>query len=190
MPSAMKQSVADIRHEYVRSAVGGQIWHDARSRLTEGERAVLREGDASGSCPTALAGRFMSDVVGLVCPNREDAERFLREGGAAQADAMLDGVFSVFSRFVSPAQALKRAPSVLASVYKGTSADSVLSASGRGGSLTIRGLGDYEYVSPWVCGWMERAIERFGGSAAAVRERSWDAGAVSSDELVFEASWE
>lgn len=190
MPAAMKQSVADVRHGYVRSMVGGGVWHEALSHLTEHERSVLNEGDASGMCPTGLAGRFMGDVVGLACADREEVERFLREGGAAQADAMLDGVFSVFSRFVSPAQALKRAPSILAAVYKGTSADSLVAASGRGGRLTIEGLDDYDYVSPWICGWMERAIERFGGSGASVRERSWDGGAVSSGKLVFDASWE
>jgi hypothetical protein len=103
---------------------------------------------------------------------------------------MLDGVFSVFSRFVSPAQALRRAPSILASVYRGASAHSELAPSGCGGRLTIEGLGDYDYVSPWICGWMERAIERFGGSDPSVRERSWDAGGDSSGSLVFDARWE
>jgi hypothetical protein len=141
-------------------------------------------------CPTVLAGRVMTSVVERFCSDRADAERFLRKGGAAQADTMLDGAFSVFSRFVSPSQALKRAPSILSSVYRGTNADSRLSDSGCAGTLTIRGLDDYAYVSPWICGWMERAIERFGGSSAVVRERSWDGGLVASDELVFEASWE
>jgi hypothetical protein len=58
-----------------------------------------------------------------------------------------------------------------------------------GGRLKVCGLGEFDYLSPWMCGWIERAVERFGGSEPKVRENSWGRGATASDVLEFDISW-
>jgi len=104
---------------------------------------------------------------------------------------MLDGLFSVFARFATPSQAFGRAGSMIAAAYSGdVASDTVKAEDGKGGTITIVGLGEVDNLSPWLCGWMERAIERFGGAKVKVTERSWDSGKRSADALTFDISWE
>lgn len=190
MPAAMKFSVADVRHAHIREKLGEAAWLATLERLDPEDRAIVERGTPDGMAPASVEGRLMESLaLAVFHGDRAATERFLREGGRAQADKMLDGVFSIFARFASPTQALKRAPSIFSSVYVGTTADSEVAADGRSGVLRVHGLGEYTFVGPWLSGWMERAIERFGGVAPTVRERSWEAGMNGSDELTFEARW-
>ncbi len=190
MPAAMKFKVADVRHAYFRRTLGDESWDAVVSRLTPEERSIVANGDERGMAPALLEGKLMTTLVEVALGNdRLAAERFLRTGGASQADAMLDGIFSVFARFSSPQQALKRAPSIFASVYEGTSCSSGMNPDDRSGILRVGGLGEYTFVAPWLCGWMERALERFGGTSPRVAERAWESGQNGSDDLVFEAGW-
>lgn len=190
MPAAMKQSVADVRHEYIKERIGAVAWLEALNKLSPEEREIVAKGDEQGMCPAYVAGNLMGAIVEThFHGSRHAAEQFLFEGGRAQADKMLDGLFSVFARFVSPKQALDRAPSIISSVYTGTDPSSRIDEDGMGGALTIAGLEEYEYVAPWLSGWMQRAIERFGGDSPTVIERNWASGQTRSDELVFEARW-
>lgn len=189
MSASMKMAVAKVRHDYIRRTLGEDAWHQATSLLPEEERSILETGEA-GMAPASVEGRLMTALSSASFGNDRAAfESYLRAGGKSQADAMLEGIFSVFARFASPQQAIKRAPSIFSSVYTGTSAESDVNAETKTGRLIVRGLGEYTFVSPWLSGWMERAIERFGGGDPVVRERSWEQGHNGSDELVFEVRW-
>lgn len=190
MPAAMKFGVADVRHAYIKQMLGQDAWERTVARLTPEERAIVERGEG-GMAPAIVEGRLLVALVDTAFKSdRFAAERFLRTGGASQADSMLDGVFSIFARFASPQQALKRGPSIFSSVYSGTSASSIIHDGAKSGALTVSGLGEYTYVAPWLSGWMERALERFGAMRPQVRERAWEAGHNASDELVFEVRWQ
>jgi hypothetical protein len=110
--------------------------------------------------------------------------------GARQADEMLDGVFSVFARYISPTQAFSRAGSIISSAYTGVTHTTESSPDGKGGTLRMRGFAELTYGAASIAGWIERALIRFGAKEAKVVERNYAAGCFSADELVFDLTWE
>ena len=45
------------------------------------------------------------------------------------------------------------------------------------------------YAGPRLAGWAESALEKVGARDVRVRERSWDAGAIASDEITLVLRW-
>jgi hypothetical protein len=192
MAATVKNTVVQTAYEYLRSTYGETQWTKVLEKLSDEDRALVEHADKAGSFPVATDGRVLAAFVDVqFAGSRTRAASELRKGGVSQADAMLDGMFSVFARFVSPQQAFNRAGSIITSVYSSDiTARTELAENGNGGAIHIMGMGESSYVSPWQCGWMERALERFGGQNAKVTERSWDAGQSASDHLIYDVSWE
>jgi hypothetical protein len=182
-----KGSVVAAGHDFMRDTYGIDTWDRILGTLSDDDRALVANARSTALFPVAVDGRVFSALVAERFEgNRFVAERELRRGGAAQADAMLNGVFSVFARLGTPQQLFGRAGSLISSVYKGVSSDTEASEDGSGGTIHIRGLGDSRYIAPWQCGWIERALGRFGSASPHVTERSWTSGLDSSDHLEYE----
>ncbi len=192
MGATVKSTVASAGHDYMRATFGHDVWSRMLDTLTPDEAEIVRTISSRPYFPVAVDGKvFEALVAEKFHGSRRMTETELRKGGAAQADAMLDGLFSIFARFVSPKQAFSRAGSIITSVYAGgVTSRTEPAVDGKGGAIHILGLGESAYVSPWQCGWIERAIVRFGGSGARVTERSWESGQSASDELIYDVRWE
>lgn len=192
MGPTVKSVVAKAGHDYMRATWGSDVWSRVLDALSPDESALVRSIGGTPQFPVAVDGKVFEALVALQFQgSRRLAEVELRKGGAAQADAMLDGLFSIFARFVSPQQAFNRAGSIITSVYSsGVTSKTEAATVGKGGAIHILGLGESSFISPWQCGWIERAVVRFGGSGAHVTERTWESGDNASDELVYDVRWE
>lgn len=192
MAATVKRTVATAGYDYMRATYGERVWTQILETLVDEDRALVEGASASPTLPVAVDGRVFEGLVAVQFNgDRNIAAPALRKGGSSQADAMLDGLFSIFARFVSPQQAFNRGGSIITSVYSGgVTSSTELSSAGNGGAITIVGLGESSFVSPWQCGWIERALARFGGTNPEVAERSWQSGLDASHELIYEASWE
>lgn len=192
MGPTVKSVVAKAGHDYIRATFGSDLWSHMLDTLSPEDADLVRSIDGGPQFPVALDGKvFEALVAQQFHGDRRTAEIELRKGGAAQADAMLDGLFSIFARFVSPQQAFNRAGSIITSVYSsGVTSQTEHATSGKGGAVRIRGLGESSFIAPWQCGWIERAVVRFGGTGARVTERTWESGLDASDELVYAVRWE
>lgn len=189
MPAMLSGSTARFRHRYLREELGERAWEAALNQLTDNEREQIALSEHGSRLFTSTEGRLVDTLVThRFGPDRMSAETFLRRGGGMQADEMLDGVFKVFARFVTPDQAVARGPAILGAAYSGI--DVTVDSRDHSGTLTIAGLGDYPYAAPWICGWMEHAIERFGGAKAHVDEKSWLGGSKVATRLEFAIRWE
>jgi hypothetical protein len=181
-----KTSVVTAGHDFMRTAYGSDTWSRIMARLPEEDRDLLVNDRSAVRIPVAVDGRVFAALVAIAFEgNRFVAERELRRGGAAQADAMLDGVFSIFARLGTPRQIFGRAGSLISSVYTDVSSETEEYPGGTGGLIQIRGLGESSYISPWQCGWIERALTRFGSHSASVTEESWEAGQNACDHLRY-----
>ncbi|MDO8963998.1 MAG: hypothetical protein Q7W30_05820 [Coriobacteriia bacterium] len=190
MGAMVKASVVKAGHDYMRSTYGEATWREMLERLSDDEFRQVQSIGLATQVPVAVDGKVFAALVDVrFGGNSALAEGELRRGGATQADAMLDGVFSVFARFISPEQAYARAGSIITSVYTGVTSETEPLNGAKTGVLRLRGLGESLYVAPWQCGWMERAIQRFGASGCSVTERSWLAGRPAADELVYDIRW-
>jgi hypothetical protein len=190
MAASVKATVVRAGHDYMRSVCGENGWERVLDRLSDEDRRLVAGSASMVQFPVATDGHvFQAFVEHQFHGNRAIAEGVLRRGGAQQADAMLDGVFSVFARFVSPGQAFSRAGSVISSVYSDVTSKTEPAADGKGGVVRLFGLGDSYFVAPWQCGWIERALVRFGAADAKVTERGWDSGQAASDELIYDVRW-
>jgi len=190
--ATVKSAVAKAGHDYMRAAYGHSVWSHMLDMLSPDERDAVASLDSMPNFPVAVDGKVFEALVAVQFHgSRRTAEAELRKGGAAQADAMLDGLFSIFARFVSPQQAFNRGGSILTSVYsRDVASRTEPAADGSGGAIRVLGLGASTYIAPWQCGWMERAAVRFGASNARVTERMWESGLNASSELVYDVRWE
>lgn len=185
-----KGSAVKASHDYFRATYGERTWERVLETLTADERALTRDVEKVTWYPVETDGKVFRALVDVQFGgDRTRAGREFWIGGRKQADTMLEGLFSVFARFVSPEAAFKRSGSILSSIYQGVTAGSTLADGGNAGTLVIEGLGQLTYISPWIGGWIERALERFGATEAHVVERTWEAGQNASDELIFELRW-
>lgn len=190
MAATVKGTVVRAGHDYMRQRCTFEEWEQVLSLLPDESRTLVAHSDKTLQFPVSVDGQVFAAFARVHCGGDLGfAERELRMGGASQADAMLAGVFSVFARMVSPQAAFSKAGSIITSVYTGVTHETELSAHGRGGLIKLKGLGESSYVAPWQCGWMERALIHFKATNPRVIERSWAAGSVASDELVYEVDW-
>lgn len=184
--SSLKSSYSAVRAE-----IGDEAWERVLATLDESDREIAVAPERFPLVPTAVTGRLYTALHDVVCSGRrEHTERILRRAGRRDADDMLDGVFSVFARFVSPRQAFKRAGGIISSVYVGVTAETSEDADGLGGTLVLDGMEDEPFTACLVGGWIERAIERFGARNPSVTERSWEAGRNGASRLEFVLRWE
>jgi hypothetical protein len=191
MTAFQKGSVTASGHKMLRETYGEDVWKQVLDRLDEDDRRIVANVAMVTQYPLVTEGRVFALLHEIAfAGDRGRLDREFRAMGRKQADIMLDGIFSIFARMLSPHQAFSRAGSLIAAAYTGVTSDTEPAASGNGGVIHIRGLAEVTHLAPWLCGWMERALERFGASRAKVRERSWDAGNDASDDLAFVISWE
>lgn len=191
MQAFEKGSSVKSSFQAVRTVLGDSDWQRVIETLTPEDRDMVVNPSNHNLIPVATTGRFYSAIHSLICGgDRLRTERTLRASGRRDADDMLDGIFSVFARFVSPDQAFKRSGGMISSIYVGVTAEATPRDGGKGGTLRLSGLEDEPFACCVIAGWMERAIERFGGSSPTVREQAWEAGRDSAPTLVFDMTWE
>ena len=186
MSTTAKGSVVTAGWEDMRGAYGDEAWQRVLDHLTDEDRELVAAARYTARFPVAVDGRVFEALVATKFEgNRLIAERELRRGGGAQADAMLNGIFSVFARIASPRLAFKRAGSIISSVYDGTSSVTEEDADESGGIVHLHGLGESTFIAPWQCGWIEGALKHFGAASPRVTEESWEAGLDASDHLKY-----
>ncbi len=192
MGATVKTAVAIAGHRYIRETFGEAAWGRILEQLSHEDRERLAESAGAGQFPVAVDGRLFAALVeAQFAGDRIAAAAELRKGGAHQADVLLDGIFDVFARFVSPQQAFRSAGPIFTSVYSGCVTSSTDSAaSGRGGAIHVVGLGESAFIAPWQCGFIEHGLVRFGAVSAQVTERCWESGMDSSTELIYDVIWE
>lgn len=190
MGTMMKGTAMKPYVDWIRGEVGEHGWDRILERLDADDVSALSTLAGGAAVPSALLGRllqaFDAERGGMDHARADDA---FRRMGRSIADEHLSGVYSIFARFASPQQAFSKVPSLLSNMYMGIEASAEPAADGRGGVLTIRGLGDVPYSGPRLAGWGERALERFGAKGVHVNERNWDAGRSAADELVLDVCW-
>lgn len=184
--SSVKSSFQAVRH-----VLGESDWRRVVGTLSPEDQDMVENPAKHHLIPTEVTGRFYTAIHKILCDgDRFATDRLLRSSGRRDADDMLEGIFSVFARFVSPDQAFKRAGGMISAVYVGVTAESLPNATGTGGVLKLHGLEDEPFAVCVISGWIERAIERFGAKNPSVREQNWDAGLNAAPSLVFELAWE
>lgn len=189
----MKGSGFKPNLDWIRRTYGEEVWTAILSRLQPDERRQIELANAALSYPADLVDRVMTAFADVRFPNDRAAagEAFRAMGRAAAAEG-LTGIFSVFLKVASPEATFKRAAGLIANIYTGVEGVAEVRDEGGGrklGILTVRGLGEVAFASPRLCGFAEGAFARLKIHDLKVRERSWDAGAIRSDELVFEVRW-
>lgn len=175
----------------VQAVLGDEQWQQVVDALDPQDRDVVLAPEKVHLVPTALTGRFYSALHRVAgSGDRQRTAYLLRMAGRRDADDMLDGVFSVFARFISPDQAFSRAGGMISSIYSGVTAQTTKNEGRPGGTLSLTGLDDEPFAACVIGGWIERAIERFGARNPTVIERNWAAGRDAAETLIFELSWE
>lgn len=187
----IKASSVRDGHRAMRQRFGDEAFDRAIASLDYEDQVVIKALDRSTMYPLEIDGRLQQQLVDIACGgSRSCAENAFREAAGLQAEAMLDGVFSVFARFVSPAQAFARGGTIIASAYQGVTSETTAAQGATGGTIRIQGLAELTYAAPWLCGWMEQALLRFGAKRSRVTEKSWLEGTLGSDDLLFTVEWE
>jgi hypothetical protein len=183
--SALKSSI-----DYIRSTYGEATWSAVLSHLNEEQRSQVAHIMGGSLFPVTLAGAIFTAFVALELKgDLRSAESALRKMGRHAADEQLGGVYSLFVRFTTPEKALARIAGVVQGLYEGATTELIYVEGEKRGTVHIRGLGDFPYAAPRLCGWAERALERSGGKAVRAVERSWTAGQIASDDLIFDVVW-
>lgn len=194
MPTVtMKGSGFKPNLDWIRRTYGEEVWNGVLARLNPEERRQVELVNAALSYPSDLVDHVMASFAEVRFPNnRLGAGEAFRAMGRAAAEEGLSGIFSVFLKIASPEMTFKRAVGLISNIYSGVEADADVRDEGNGrklGILVVHGLGEVSYASPRLCGYAEGAFSRLKVRDLSVRERTWDAGAVRSDELVFEVRW-
>lgn len=192
MGATVKGAVAKAGHDYIRETYGEAAWRRVLALLPDEDRRLLDEATGTEQFPVAVDGRLFASLVAVQFEgDRVLAEAELRKGGAHQADALLDGLFDFFARFVSPQQAFRSAGPIFTSVYsKSVTSSTDTAPGGGGGAIHVVGLGESTFIAPWQCGLIERGLYRFGAKSAKVTERCWESGLDACVELIYDVSWE
>lgn len=186
----VKGVVAQSAFDYIKEQHGLEAWERTLARLSADDRITVKAGV---NVPLGVMGRFNEAFVAEICGgSKMRAEQEFQDMGAKSAEKLLlgNGIFSVFARFVSPKQVLKRAETVIKTAYPGADVDVTIDPQGEGGLILIHGMGGYPYGSQRVVGWLLRGIEIVGGTDARVSERHWDAGQIDSDTYELLLKWE
>jgi hypothetical protein len=177
--------------DYMRSRWGEDTWQRVVASLPEADKVAIEDTYRGAAFPfgsdTRLCEAYREQVF---AGSTATAGAAFREVGRHAAEQMLEGAFSVFARFVTMEQALLRSGSIIASAYTGVTAEASVTPGGKSGTVIMRGFDGLAYSSPRIAGWMEGAMPRFGAKNPSVRERTWEAGAIDANELVFDLTWE
>jgi hypothetical protein len=191
MTAHLKGTALRPTFDYIRQVYGEEVWTAIFERLPPEHRREINFLQTTNHYPVELPGSVLSAFVDVHCQgNRVLAEALLRDVGRHTADHMLDGIYSVFLRHRTLDKAFMSVGHAVETMYKGTSADIEHTPGDNHGVVHVHGLLHFTYVSPRLCGWAERSLERAGAKSARVSERSWRAGKNSSNQLTFEAAWE
>ena len=190
MSARLKGTALQPSIDYIKATYGDDVWVAILDRLSEEQRGELVFVQGANLYPVALPGAMLSALVAIeFAGSMASADAALRKMGRHAADEQLSGVYSLFVRFTSPEKALARIAQVVNTLYNGAEAELEHAPGSTTGSVHIRGLGEFPYAAPRLCGWAERALERSGAQQARVVERAWESGKVASDDLVFEVTW-
>lgn len=186
-----KASGAKSTFQSVRDELGEVDWQRVMDELDPDARAAILFPEAHTLLPTSITGNLLLTISVVVCMrDRTRTYRLLSAAGRRDADKMMEGMLSIFARFVSAQQAFKRSGSLMSSVYSGVRAEALPHPDKPGGTLVIEGLGDQPYAAAFLGGWIQRAVERFGASKVTVKERAWESGNIASDRLEFVLDWQ
>lgn len=186
----MKGVVAQSTFDYVKTTHGDAVWERCLARLSDADRIAV---SAGGNVPLGAMGHFNEAYVAEVCGgSRSCAQDEFRAMGAKSADQLLlgNGIFSLFTKLISPKQVLARAESVIKTAYPGVSVDVQVDPDESGGTIVMHGMAGYPYGSQRIVGWLLRGIEIVGGKNARVSERNWDAGSVDSEKYQLTLRWD
>ena len=190
MSARIKGTALQPSIDYVRTTFGDDVWAAILDRLTEDQRRDLSFVQGANLYPVSLPGAMLSALVAIeFAGDRSAAEAALRKMGRHAADEQLSGIYSLFVRFGAPDKALARITQVVRTLYDGAEADLAHAPGETTAVVRIRGLRDFAFAAPRLCGWAERALERSGAKSARAVERSWESGLVASDDLTFDVTW-
>lgn len=179
--------------DWIRQTYGEDAWREIIESLDPQDRSRIEI-----VSPTLMYPISVFDHVCVAFADRHylgdrsGAASAFRRMGEFAAQAELSGIYSAFLKIGSPEMTFKRAANLLATLYTGVSADASVTDEGDGkrwGVLTVRGLGEVAYASPRLVGFAEYTFSKLRVKDLRVSERSWDAGALRSDELIFDVRW-
>ena len=176
--------------DYVRVTYGDAVWAAVLDRLSEDQRRDLAFVQGANLYPVALPGAMLSALVAIEFGgSKHSTDAALRLMGRHAADEQLSGINSLFVRFSSPDRALARIVQAVRTLYDGAEAELEYTPGAMTGTVHVRGLGEFTYAAPRLCGWAERALERSGAKTASVIERAWESGRIASEDLIFDVTW-
>lgn len=179
--------------DWMRQDCGEDGWTRVLDQLGPEDRKSIELLNGAMKYPASLFDALNRAYAGIRYPGdtRGAGEAFKRMGRHT-AEEHLSGIYSVFLRLASPEGTLTRVPSLLGRLYEGVGGEAeVLSApGGPRGIMRVTGLGDVAFTGPRLIGWAEGALAKTGAKNARVVERSWEAGRLSADPLVFELYWD
>lgn len=179
--------------DWIRQTYGDDAWSRVLESLSAEERAQAASLSPALMYPAALLDHVCVALVAQRFPgDRDGAARAFHEMGIHTAEVELTGIYSAFLKLTSPEKTFKRSASLLATLYTGVDAEAQVVDEGGGrkvGTLHVRGLGEVAYASPRLAGFAEYAFGKLRVKDLRVSERSWAAGGIRSDELVFDVSW-
>ena len=188
--STLKGTAVKPNIDWMKKTYGETVWDQIEGRLSEEQRSQLKFISGATMYPTSLLSSVNEAFVDVACRgDRQIAGEAFRKMGHYIADDNLGGVYSLFVRFASPDKVLSRLPNIVSTMYSGVTARYEADADGRGATVQIFGLGGLTYAGPRLAGWAESALEKVGARDVRVRERSWDAGAIASDEITLVLRW-
>jgi len=190
MNARIKGTALQPSIDYIRSVYGTATWDRVLDRLSEEQRHELSRVQGTTPYPLTLPGAMFTALVAAEYGGdvrRADAE--LRKMGRHAAQEQLSGIYSLFVRFSSPEKSLGRISQVIVALYPGGETELIHKAGETHGTVHIRGLGEFAYAAPRLCGWAEYALERSGAKSARAVERAWQAGQIASSDLIFDVTW-
>lgn len=190
MSARIKGTVLQPSVDYVRTTYGDAVWAAILNRLSEAQQRELSFVQGANLYPVSLPGAMLSAFVAVEFGgSKHSADDALRQMGRHAADEQLSGIYSLFVRFSSPDKTLARITQIVRTLYDGAEAEFVYAPGASTRTVHLRGLGEFTYAAPRLCGWAERALERAGANTAHAVERSWESGLIASDDLVFDMPW-
>jgi len=176
--------------DWVGEQYGEEARRDSFSFLDEEELALVREVDPEGWYPIEIADKIFRHLAGTHLPSgREKLEQAFREAGRAIAVDNLSSMYRAVVAMEKPATIFSVLPQLWTSYFRGT--EIYVRQKSEPGTVVVqvRGIGGITYLSPLVCGWLEAAYQHIGSSSCRVTEDSWEAGAITSDELILRVEW-
>ncbi len=175
---------------WVEEQYGAEARRDSFAFLDEGERALLGEVDPDGWYPMEIADKVFRHLAGTHLPGgRENLEAAFRDAGRHIARHDLGSMFQAVVAMERPATIFSVLPQLWMLYFDGTEIYVRRKPSPNAVVVQVRGISGITYLSPLVCGWLEYAYQHIGSASCHVSEDSWEAGAITSDELILHVEW-